>query len=398
MSSTWSDALREPSPPPDPVQTDLPASDSGPSSPAAAYFLAGTPAPLTLAFRGSAAEYFRIWIVNLCLTLLTLGLFSPWAKVRKKRYFYANTVLEGTPFRYLGRPLPILKGRIVAVALSIVYWLASQFFPSLLPGLVVVTLIVAPWIVSRSLAFNARYSEYRGEPFRFDAGYVATARALYSALIIPALLLGSVVLMRYEPAVAGIVTGLAGFFFPVWLARMKRFTAAHLSFAGQQAECSLRGRLLWNIYVGGGFLLVPAIAAAAGVGFVASRFVGNNPAVIALFTTAGLALGYLLMFAYVRARSQNATWNETTLGPLRFRVDLRARQVAWLYLTNALAILGTLGLATPWAVIRMLRYRVAHMQIAADGDLSVFRRSGAAAGVDATGAETADMFDLDLSL
>lgn len=397
MSSTWSDALHEPSTQPVPEQPAVTPADSGAASPAA-YFLTQTPAPLMLEFRGSAAEYFRIWIVNLCLTLLTLGLFSAWAKVRKKRYFYANTVLEGTPFRYLGRPLPILKGRIVAVALSIVYWLASQFFPSLLPGLVLVTLIVAPWIVSRSLAFNARYSEYRGEPFRFDAGYVATAKALYSALIIPVLLLGTVVLGPKIPGLAAALTGLAGFFLPVWIARMKRFTAAHLSFAGQEAECGLRGRLMWNIYFGGGLLLIPAVAASLGVGFVASRLAGNDPAVIAVSSAAGIALGYLLMFAYVRARSQNAAWNETTLGPLCFRMDLKARRVAWLYLTNALAILSTLGLATPWAVIRMLRYRVAHMQIAADGDLSVFRRSGAAAGVDATGAETTEMFDLDLSL
>ena len=40
---------------------------------------------LPLAFHGSARDYFRIWIVNLCLTLLTLGIFSAWAKVRKKR-------------------------------------------------------------------------------------------------------------------------------------------------------------------------------------------------------------------------------------------------------------------------------------------------------------------------
>ena len=31
---------------------------------------------LPLEFHGSAWEYFRIWIVNLCLTLLTLNIFS----------------------------------------------------------------------------------------------------------------------------------------------------------------------------------------------------------------------------------------------------------------------------------------------------------------------------------
>jgi uncharacterized membrane protein YjgN (DUF898 family) len=37
-------------------------------------------------FRGTGGEYFRIWIVNLLLTILTLGIYSAWAKVRQLRY------------------------------------------------------------------------------------------------------------------------------------------------------------------------------------------------------------------------------------------------------------------------------------------------------------------------
>jgi uncharacterized membrane protein YjgN (DUF898 family) len=36
-------------------------------------------------FRATGSEYFRIWIVNLLLTLVTLGVYSPWAKVRRLR-------------------------------------------------------------------------------------------------------------------------------------------------------------------------------------------------------------------------------------------------------------------------------------------------------------------------
>jgi hypothetical protein len=42
-------------------------------------------------FRGEAREYFRIWIVNLALGIVTLGVYSAWAKVRSERYFYGNT-------------------------------------------------------------------------------------------------------------------------------------------------------------------------------------------------------------------------------------------------------------------------------------------------------------------
>jgi hypothetical protein len=88
---------------------------------------------LNIEFSGSAGEYFRIWVVNLCLTLVTLGLFSAWAKVRKKRYFYSCTKLDNTPFQYLGRPIPILKGRLIAGAAFLAYYLSSHFFTSFLP-------------------------------------------------------------------------------------------------------------------------------------------------------------------------------------------------------------------------------------------------------------------------
>ncbi|MDR3346857.1 MAG: DUF898 domain-containing protein, partial [Campylobacteraceae bacterium] len=37
-------------------------------------------------FRGNATDFFAIWFVNLLLSLITLGIYSPWAKVRNNQY------------------------------------------------------------------------------------------------------------------------------------------------------------------------------------------------------------------------------------------------------------------------------------------------------------------------
>ena len=63
---------------------------------------------LSFEFRGDGAEYFKIWIVNIFLTLITLGIYSAWATVRNNRYFYGNTFVDGTSFSYLSKPLHIL--------------------------------------------------------------------------------------------------------------------------------------------------------------------------------------------------------------------------------------------------------------------------------------------------
>src|ERR1700759_3419915 len=82
-----------------------------------------------LRFEGSAGEYFKIWIVNLVLTIITLGIFSAWAKVRSKRYFLGNTYLGEHSFDYHGSPKRILLGRLIALALLFGYSLTASIAP-----------------------------------------------------------------------------------------------------------------------------------------------------------------------------------------------------------------------------------------------------------------------------
>lgn len=97
-------------------------------------------APVPFRFTGSGGEYFRIWITNLLLTILTLGIYSAWAKVRRNRYFYGNTRLAEAAFDYHATPQTILKGRLLAVA----------------GVLVVAFFLVLPWLVVRAMTFRAR--------------------------------------------------------------------------------------------------------------------------------------------------------------------------------------------------------------------------------------------------
>src|SRR5271156_3765855 len=78
-------------------------------------------APQAVIFTGTGGEYFGIWIVNLLLTIVTLGIYSAWAKVRRLQYFYRHTELAGSSFDFHGRPVRILIGRIVALVMVSVY-------------------------------------------------------------------------------------------------------------------------------------------------------------------------------------------------------------------------------------------------------------------------------------
>ena len=123
----------------------------------------------TFAFTGDGAEYFRIWVVNLLLTISTLGIYSAWAKVRKMRYFCQNTRLEGHAFDYHGDARAILLGRVIALVLLLGYTFASDISRATALVMVGVLCAVGPWLFMRAQRFRLANSSWRGLRFGFDA-------------------------------------------------------------------------------------------------------------------------------------------------------------------------------------------------------------------------------------
>jgi uncharacterized membrane protein YjgN (DUF898 family) len=352
------------------------------------------PTELSLEFRGSAREYFRIWIVNLCLTLLTFGIFSAWAKVRKKRYLYSHTTLGGTPFQYLGQPIPILKGRVIAAIGFLIYYASSHFLISLLPYIFAAGLIVAPWVLVRSAAFNARYSAFRNMTFHFDGDYLDVLKVFWAWGIILAAVIGIMFILPDKRAFISIPLAVFGLSYPWWIRRLKKFIIERTSFGGKKGAFFATGGQFFRIYFISGLIIFAVLIPSAILGGILfGSVMKHSPYLI----VALMYIGYVLAFAYIQARSGNLVWNHTHLGPVRFQSTLRCRDLLKLYVTNALGIVVSLGLLIPWAVMRTVKYRADNIRVLQRGGLSNFQGSDRSA-VTAVGAETVDFFDVDLSL
>ena len=65
-------------------------------------------------FAGSAKEYFGIWIVNVILSIVTIGIYSAWAKVKRETYFKNNTLIGEIGFGYHATGMQIFKDRLIA--------------------------------------------------------------------------------------------------------------------------------------------------------------------------------------------------------------------------------------------------------------------------------------------
>lgn len=348
---------------------------------------------LSLRFLGTTPEYFRIWIVNVLLTVVTLGIYSAWAKVRNKRYFYGNTLLDDSPFEYHARPIQILKGRLIAVAVLVGFILLSTLNPMLGAVLPIGLSVVAPLMIRQGLRFNSAMSSYRGIRFSFR-GSVGEAYVTY--LLWPTLAVFTVYLL-----------------WPLAHKKASEYRLNHSFFGSSKFETSLKtGRFysayFWAVLVAGGLLLVIAVLAAMLLPVLqavmtpmaeaaeSSQKIGPL-AVLAQLVAYGFIVLIGLMFrAVMTARTTNHIYGVTQLASrVRFASSLTSRKLAWLYFSNLMAILLTLGLATPWARIRLMRYRVQKTQVFARGSMDEFT-AGERKQQSALGEELADVFDVDI--
>lgn len=335
---------------------------------------------LPLQFTGTAAEYFRVWIVNVFLTLVTCSIFSAWAKVRKKRYFYSHTVLDGTPFQYLGQPLPILKGRIVALCLFGLWYAGTHYVIQLLPVVAAIAFVLAPWVLVRSAAFNARYSAYRNITFEFRGSYWSAFKVLYGW--------GAIVLLTF------------GFAFAWWQQRIKQYMVTRSSYGGAVGEFEANGGQFFRVYILSTLLLVGALLLAGAMLGLLTWVTKAKAVDVTLYLgvfTVCIYLFYVAMFAYMRARITNLVWNHTALGPLRFQSRVTARSLLALYVTNLLGIAASLGLLIPWAVVRTQKYRASRFSVIAERNIGELRGTRGSS-VQAAGAEVGELFDFDMSI
>jgi len=331
-------------------------------------------------FAGSAREYFRIWIVNLFFTLITLGVYSAWAKVRKKRYLYGCTRLDGDSFDYFASPRTILKGRIVAVALFVTYAFVAELYPDSVWAFWILFLLALPWLVVRALAFNARNSAWRGLRFDFAATRGQAAR----------LFIG-------WPILVALTAGLA---FPWFMARQKAFVVSHHALGTTRFAARAPVGGFYLTYVLAGLLLaVLVVPLVFLMGFGVARFeLPESLAWAPLFLPIALMYAaYALAYAFVQARSTNLLWNGAQGPGLRFGSTLKAGKLARLYIGNVLAAAASAGLLIPWAVVRTLRYRLENFSVAVEEE-NLHEANPALERVGAVGQEFGDIFNLDFGL
>ena len=316
-------------------------------------------------FSGNAREYFGIWIVNFLLSIVTFGVYSAWAKVRNKKYFLGNTTIDDRPFDYHARGVQILIGRAIVVAGFVIYSVSSSI--SLIANGVVIVVLAAilPWLINRGLRFNAAMTSWSNVRFRFEGSYWRAFRVfmLYPFLAIFTLYLALPFVTR---AAARYRIGrhrLGGHRF-AFDSGVEPFYAAFFVTA------------IWAIF---GFALSIGLMATSGIleyfafGAQAGNRVGTVM-IVALIVVA--AIWFVAVFplgTIYAAFTRNAVYAGTALeGGHRFESRISPSRLVWIAISNAVAIVLSIGMLLPWARIRVARYLCAHTWLKPAGSLDDF--------------------------
>ncbi|OAI04225.1 hypothetical protein A1332_14745 [Methylomonas methanica] len=339
-----------------------------------------------LRFTGNGGEYFRIWIVNLCLSIVTFGIYSGWAKVRRNQYFYRHTYLANANFDYHGNPIAILKGRIFAFVLFAAYSITIR--SDLIEGLIVlvVIMLIMPWLLVSSLRFRLHNTSYRGLRFSFHG---ETGEAYISMLLWP----------LFSFFTLGMLWPFAHQRIASYMRENSVYGNVFFKFAaGVRRFYKLYGVVLLitivNVFIA---MTITRVMIRSGALHIAGEkvyMVNVAVGISALWAYIGLLL---VVAPYFISRMQNLLWNQTKLGSHIFTSEARARELFVIMLGNVVLITLTLGLFKPFADIRLARYRLERIGILLDGDIDQFT-SGLQGEVAAIGEEVADMFDVDIAL
>jgi len=364
-----------------------------------------------IVFNGKGSEYFKIWIVNLFLSILTLGIYSAWAKVRTKRYLYGSTSIEGSAFEYHASPIAILKGRLIAFALLIMYSVLGQLFP--IVGIFLLILLIAsiPWIVWRSLKFNARMTSHRNVHFSFN-GLLKKSYLYY--LVIPyifPLLISLIVSFTYSVVINGyqieyfynylsdiykfsdhyfyetlILVGGSVSIYILMIPYMQKlimsFYFNNISFGQGKFSSNLLVSKFYLIdiltfLVTAAVILFPSLIA---YGFLLLSAENNNDNINEIFFSLLFILFYVVMLtsiflstAFFTSKIRNYVYSNTELNEnIGINSNLNTWKLFWIYLSNFFLMIFTLGLAYPLTIIRKTKYMAETVSISNAEALSLF--------------------------
>jgi uncharacterized membrane protein YjgN (DUF898 family) len=332
---------------------------------------------LTFSQTLKSSEFVGLGIKNGLLNIVTLGVYSFWAKTATRRRVWEKVSLNGEAFAYTGKGMELFIGFLLGVVCLLVPYVAvllltryaSMFFALLMLPLYIAFLVAIGAAVFMAFRYVAGRTTWRGTRFQLS-GSPAQFGWTY---------LGYILLM--------IVT--LGWFSPAASMRLSGKLWGALSYGDKALGWERSAKeglyapftLAWLVGISGYVVLIatmiPMMGAVSGTG-------GADPALIGRFYLAFLIYFLVLVLASAayHAALMRAVIGSIRLDEARFSIAVKAVDLIVLSLTNALILIFSLGFLLPVVEARSARFVISRLSSTGTVDLSHVQQAPLGSGAD----------------
>ena len=324
-------------------------------------------------FQGIGNDYAGLWMRNLLLTLMSLGLYLPWARVLNQRYLMRQTTVAGHVLDY-HEPASYVARRY-ALAACLVAGVAGAWAGSTMAGMLASSLALSVWplLVFMSLNHHVAHISWAHRRLALDGPFQDVYRAMWLPLAsggaLAWLLMAASILHRPGAWMAwGVILGLWLMAMPLFVWTWFRFRQGHLRLgplrlrwrAESDEVVVLFGRTLAWTMLTTLFSMGMAAMAVAAVLVIRGRLSLNVQHVLLLAVCAVVGAA---VQPYLQAHLFNLVWDKTGNQYMRIRSQLSVAAFVKLQCRHALLMVFTAGLYWPWAVISSRRMRAQALTI-----------------------------------
>ncbi|HEU4996586.1 MAG TPA: YjgN family protein [Gemmatimonadaceae bacterium] len=307
-------------------------------------------------YHGTGGSLFGLMLGNALLTIITLGIYSFWARNSVRQFHYSHTEADGDRFTYHGTGGELLRGYLKALGIMFVLAMGFGVLSAVLaPGrsqvaqvIVVIALYVAIFMLSLVAINGARRyrmsrSSWRGIRFSFHGK---------AEDFVPMMLRGTLL---------SIVT--LGFYSPEFQNQRRAFLVTNARFGSEPFLYDGEGRALFGEWVKALLLTIP---------------------------TLGFSWIWYVAFQH------RYFWSHTAMRGARFQSTVTGGDLLSLSLTNVLLVFLTLGIGAPWAMTRAHQFWTERLSLHGTVEWATIQQRAQAA--DATAEGLADSFDIDVGI
>jgi uncharacterized membrane protein YjgN (DUF898 family) len=307
-----------------------------------------------LSFHGFGGTLFRIYLVNILLTLVTLGFYSFWGKVRVRSYILSQTELNGDRFGYHGTGKELFFGFLKAVAVFILPLVLLNIVPELAgagvhgkmaAGFFFYGLIIlfVPLAMVGSWRYRLSRTSWRGIRFSFRGKTGDFLKLFLSGSFLTVITLG--------------------LYYPFFATERRGFMVSNSYFGTEKFEFDGNGRELFKPFLQALLLTLPTLG---------------------------------MYWYWFVAKKQRFFWEHTSLGPLRFQSTVTGARLLSFHSGNLLLLILTLGLAWPWVVVRKINFQFQYLRLKGALELGHIKQEAQAAS--ATGEGLSSFMDVGFDL